>query len=147
VHLLDSQWRLKFFAIFFSMLSAVYSSGQVLDTLFDFDGPNGSRPYASFIQGFDGNLYGTTEKGGSGYGNVFKITRAGISSIYSFCGQSECEDGAYPVESLTLARDGKIYGTTQSGGANNAGSAFHLTGSGTLTTLYSFCARANCADV
>ena len=37
--------------------------------------------------------------------------------------------------------DGDFYGTTQLGGANNSGSAFKLTSSGTMTTLYSFCSQ------
>jgi uncharacterized repeat protein (TIGR03803 family) len=51
----------------------------------------------------------------------------------------------YTFDSLTLtqsdliqASDGKIYGTTLYGGADNYGSVFSLTTSGELTTLYSF---------
>ncbi len=35
---------------------------------------------------------------------------------------------------------------TKNGGANNQGTFFRITPSGTLTTLYSFCSQANCAD-
>jgi uncharacterized repeat protein (TIGR03803 family) len=42
---------------------------------------------------------------------------------------------------------GNLYGTTYSGGANDkGGTVFQITTSGTLTTLYSFCAKSNCAD-
>jgi uncharacterized repeat protein (TIGR03803 family) len=37
-------------------------------------------------------------------------------------------------------------GTTSGLGANSAGTVFRITASGDLTTLYSFCALANCAD-
>ena len=47
---------------------------------------------------------------------------------------------------LVQAGDGNLYGTTASGGAFGSGSVFRLTPSGTLTTLYSFCSVAACAD-
>jgi uncharacterized repeat protein (TIGR03803 family) len=43
--------------------------------LHDFNGTDGSRPYASLIFDAAGNLYGTTELGGPyGYGSVFELT-------------------------------------------------------------------------
>jgi len=44
------------------------------------------------------------------------------------------------------ASNGLLYGTTLGGGTNGQGTVFKLTTTGTLTTLYSFCAEANCAD-
>lgn len=38
--------------------------------------------------------------------------------------------------------DGNFYGTTISGGANGQDTTFKVTSAGTLTTLYSYCARA-----
>ena len=55
-------------------------------------------------------------------------------------------NGAYPYGGLIQGADGNFYGTTYSGGANGAGTAFQITPSGTLTTLYSFCSLSNCAD-
>ncbi len=42
--------------------------------------------------------------------------------------------------------DGNFYGTTPTGGANNDGTVFEMTPSGTLTTLYSFGSQNNYAD-
>ena len=46
--------------------------------------------------------------------------------------------------------DGNFYGTTSSGGFANCtdgcGTIFKITPSGTLTTLYRFCAQSNCPD-
>jgi uncharacterized repeat protein (TIGR03803 family) len=39
-----------------------------------------------------------------------------------------------------------LYGTTSGGGAESAGTVFKITPSGTLTTVYSFCARSGCSD-
>ena len=59
--------------------------------------------------------------------------------IYSFSGGT---DGSLPQGGLIFDANGNIYGTTESGGANSAGTAFELTpGSGgtwTKKVLYSF---------
>lgn len=56
-------------------------------------------------------------------------------------------DGSSPYYvSLVQARDGNLYGTTESGGVSSAGSVFRLTTAGTLTTLYSFCSLSGCTD-
>ncbi len=112
---------------------------------------DGAFPVAGLIQGTDGNFYGTTASGGTssncdlGCGTVFQITPAGaLTTLYSFSGP----DGAEPFAgSLIYGTDGNFYGTTASGGANgNYGTIFNITPSGTLTTLYSFCAQPGCSD-
>jgi uncharacterized repeat protein (TIGR03803 family) len=47
---------------------------------------------------------------------------------------------------LVAAPSGNVYGSTSTGGANRYGTIFKITPSGTLTTLYSFCAQSGCAD-
>ena len=108
-----------------------------------------SSPYAGLIQGVDGNFYGTTYNGGAqGSGTVFKITPSGtLTTLYSFCGQTNCADGANPHAALIQSADGNFYGTTVYGGTNgNYGTIFEMTPSGSLTTLHSFCAQSNCVD-
>jgi uncharacterized repeat protein (TIGR03803 family) len=101
---------------------------------------DGSRPFAGLVQAGQ-SLYGTTDSGGVGnYGTVFKVSSAGIlDTLYSFCSLTFCNDGAFPVASLIQASDGNLYGTTTSGGAHNGGTAFKVTASGVLITLYTFC--------
>jgi uncharacterized repeat protein (TIGR03803 family) len=102
----------------------------------------------------DGSLYGTTEAGGntdvlcdSGCGTIFSITPAGtLTTLYSFCAQTDCLDGAVPLAGVVQASDGNFYGTTLLGGRNGYGIVFKLTPSGALTVLYSFCTRTLCAD-
>jgi uncharacterized repeat protein (TIGR03803 family) len=116
---------------------------------------DGSNPYAGLVQGTDGNLYGTTYRGGANKrGTVFKITPSGtLTTLYSFCSQVGCTDGEDPYAVLVEATDGNLYGTTQSGGANTTGcniygcgTVFKITSSGTLTTLYSLCSQSGCTD-
>jgi uncharacterized repeat protein (TIGR03803 family) len=101
------------------------------------------------VQASDGNFYGTTVEGGAdGAGTVFRITPSGtLTTLYSFCSQVNCTDGYWPYAGLVQAADGNLYGTTGNGGAfGNYGTVFKITPSGTLTTLYSFCAQNGCAD-
>jgi uncharacterized repeat protein (TIGR03803 family) len=134
----------------------ITSAGE-LTTLYSFCAQplcaDGTSPTSALIQATDGNLYGTTPSGGAnGYGTVFKITPAGeFTTLYSFCAQTDCIDGSDPG-AIIQATDGNLYGITGSGGANNGplcrgcGTIFKITPSGTLTTLYSFCAQSGCAD-
>jgi uncharacterized repeat protein (TIGR03803 family) len=133
--------------------------GGVLTTLHTFDVTNGAYPEGTLIQASDGNLYGTTYEGGGyrtcgltlGCGTVFRITPGGVQTLYSFCAQTNCADGAGPQAGLVQATDGNFYGTTFYGGANDTcdfgcGTIFRITPGGVLTTLYSFCTQTNCAD-
>jgi len=128
-------------------------------TLVNFDGTNGSMPAAGLVQGFNGNLYGTTRYGGgtcyvyATCGTVFEVTPAGtLTTLYKFCAQANCADGADPLAGLLQTVDGSFYGTTEFGGTNvdcygsGCGTVFKISPTGTLATLYSFCAQTNCAD-
>jgi uncharacterized repeat protein (TIGR03803 family) len=72
------------------------------------------------------------------------------ATLYSFCASSACVDGAftYPAGAAGLiqATNGGLYGTTWGGGANGDGTVFGIAPSGSLITLYSFCASASCPD-
>ncbi len=123
-----------------------------LTTLHSFDGTDGSKPLAAVVEGTDGNYYGTTYQGGAnGSGTVFKMSAAGkLTSLYSFCSKANCADGALPRAALVEGSDGNLYGTTTAGGANcqpnGCGTVFKITMRGALTTIYSFCDQAGCAD-
>jgi uncharacterized repeat protein (TIGR03803 family) len=126
-----------------------------LTTLHIFNGTDGAfAGYGgSLVEGSDGNLYGTATFGGnaqcaSGCGTIFKMSSRGkFTTLYSFCSETNCADGANPVESLVQGTDGNIYGTTMHGGnSGGGGTIFRLTPQGVLTTLYDFCSLPNCAD-
>jgi len=132
------------------------TSQGIVSVLYDFctqaSGSTGEFPYATLVQGFDGNFYGTTQEGGTGpcpvggCGTIFKITSEGtLTTLHSFDGP----DGYILYSSLVEADDGNFYGTTSAGGASyyyGYGTVFKITPQGVLTTLYSFCSTLNCAD-
>jgi len=129
----------------------------VLTTIYSFcaqtNCPDGTSPSA-LVLASDGDFYGTTFAGGispfcpsaytAGCGTVFKITPQGVlTTLYSFCTQTNCADGNRPEAPLIQATDGNLYGTTFSGGISapacgGCGTVFSITPSGTLTTLHAF---------
>src|SRR5580658_7857009 len=86
-------------------------------TLHSFDKADGGRPLAALVQGSDGKLYGTTNRGGNTRdGTIFNITTGGtLTSLYSFC-QPPCASGFRPASGLIQDIDGNFYGTTTLGG-------------------------------
>jgi uncharacterized repeat protein (TIGR03803 family)/YVTN family beta-propeller protein len=125
------------------------SGPEALTNVLNFDGANGAFPqFTSLIQGTDGNFYGTTY-GGSTFdqGTVFQLTPGGtLTTLYTFCSQTNCTDGAEPLAGLVQATNGNFYGTTPVGGVIGAGTVFEITSAGQLTTIYNFCSQPGCAD-
>lgn len=88
-----------------------------------------------------GNLYGSTEYGGSattcfnlGCGTIFKVTAAGKESVlYRFTNGS---DGAFPVAGLARDTAGNLFGVSYT--SSNETVAFKLTPHGVFTPLYTF---------
>jgi uncharacterized repeat protein (TIGR03803 family) len=102
------------------------------ETLYQFTGgSDGFGPLCRLVL-FEGNLYGTTViGGGSGVGTVFELSPPANhhgawteTTLHTFaCGS----DGCYPWAGLTMARNGRFYGTTQFGGLpSNGGTVFEL---------------------
>lgn len=126
--------------------------GGTLTTTHYFNFTDGAFPDGKLVQGLDGGFYGTTRGGGANgnYGTVFKITRAGkLTTLHSFCIQTNCPDGTEPWAGLVLATDGNFYGTTYGGGNDltdcqllgpGCGTVFKIASDGNLTTLHSFSA-------
>lgn len=103
-------------------------------------GKDGTIPSAALIRDGSGNLYGTTEGGGTiGGGTVFKITSTGEETIlYSFTGTT---DGAQPVTALVRDASGNLYGNTvisYSGTGCRCGTIFKLTAAGKFSVLHTF---------
>ncbi len=122
-----------------------------LTTLHNFGGTetDGAYPYATPVQGTNGNFYGITFSGGAAFeGTFYKITPSGApTTLYSFCsGNPPCPDGGNPLGGLVQGTNGNFYGTVARGGNNactfngfdGCGTVFKITPSGTLTTLHRF---------
>lgn len=118
-------------------------------TLFSFD-PNensfavvrhfaesdGYNPDGSVTIGSDGTIYGLLDYD---YGSVYKINPngTGFTVLHAF---DDVPDGYCPyMATLTLADDGRLYGTTIWGGTNDSGTIFSLNTDGTdYQILYNF---------
>src|ERR1700688_2877267 len=116
-----STWKNASLVFVFYIATAIASPARIIfNTLVNFTQAN-YAPYMTLVQGRDVNFYGTAVYGGASYydGTVFKITPGGtLTTLYSFCAQEGCVDGASPYAGLVLAADGNFYGTTIFGGAN-----------------------------
>ncbi|MGZ8553700.1 MAG: choice-of-anchor tandem repeat GloVer-containing protein [Chitinophagaceae bacterium] len=85
---------------------------------------SGSRPVGSLVQAGNGKLYGMTGVGSFGLspGWIYEYDIA--TNTYSKTVNFTAANGRDPLGSLTMANNGKLYGMTSSGGANNNGVIF-----------------------
>ena len=94
------------------------NTGQFTKKL-DFDGANGSQPVAGMTLATNGKLYGTTENGGAnGSGVLYEFDPA--TNTYSVKVNFIKVLGNYPISALTLGSNGKLYGTTLTGGSSSS---------------------------
>ena len=87
--------------------------------------PDGNAPEAGLVL-LKGTFYGTTSQGGaySQSGTVFSVNAGGGERVlHSF--KNDGSDGSDPVAGL-IPLKGRLYGTTQQGGAASAGTVFSI---------------------
>ena len=104
-------------SVLYNFCSNVNSSHECLD---------GETPLGQLIFDVTGNLYGTTEYGGTGHGNggtVFELSPGANGwtqqILYSFCSQGSgyfCPDGNNPLAGVVFDATGDLLGTTLTGG-------------------------------
>jgi uncharacterized repeat protein (TIGR03803 family) len=117
--------------------------GVALEILYSFTTNSiGEGPNAGLIQASNGILYGTAVGGGSsGNGTVFQMDTNGVVTlVYGFpngAGGNNPPNGANPYAALVQGTNGLLYGTAQSGGANNDGTVFRMTTNGTGVEAWS----------
>jgi uncharacterized repeat protein (TIGR03803 family)/VCBS repeat-containing protein len=131
----------------FGMVYRLEPDGTVT-TVHAFNGQDGQFPRGDLVLASDGNLYGTTWRGGglgpggcgyNGCGTIFRITLpAGtVQLVHAFA----LTDGAGPGEGrLIQGSDGNLYGTTAEGGnlQFSGGTVFKMALDGTFTSLHTF---------
>lgn len=101
-----------------------------LTHLHSFNPVTGEEPHSGLLQASDGNFYGATLYGGNTApsicpatcGSLYELTSSGkFRTLYEFCPQAGCSDGAAPSGGLVQGADGKLYGTTYFGGSTVCG--------------------------
>jgi uncharacterized repeat protein (TIGR03803 family) len=102
-----------------------------LVVLGSFDGTDGKWPHGGVVVDSSGNVYGTTEAGGSagGGGTIFEVVQGSgqVTQLAEFGGGT----GYHPMGGLIADSAGNLFGTTEFGG-----SVFELAhGSSTITRL------------
>jgi uncharacterized repeat protein (TIGR03803 family) len=121
----------------FGLVFKVSATGEET-ALYNFTGgADGGIPVAQLIQDAAGNFYSTTQYGGSsGAGVVYKLDPTGAETVlYSFTGGA---DGAYPFAPVIRDTQGRLYGTTPSGGTYGSGVVFSVDEQDVETVVYTF---------
>jgi uncharacterized repeat protein (TIGR03803 family) len=84
---------------------------------------DGRHPSGRLVEGSDGTIYGTTERGGANdFGSLFKLNKDGTG--YAILASFSAATGRYPKGGLMLGPHDALYGTTDQGGAMNLGTIF-----------------------
>ena len=96
--------------------------------LYSVPGSGISGSFRNLLLDDSGNIFGTTHcDGDDNAGTVFELAPSDggwtYTLLYTFTGGS---DGEYTISNLVM-KNGKLYGTTQYGGANDAGVIYRLT--------------------
>ena len=119
------------------LLAVGAAQAQTFQVIHRFNGTDGGNPHAGLTIDHAGNLYGTTEYGGThtcfdgvGCGTVFKLSPRGsgwaLSKLYDFTGGN---DQSFPESRVVFGPSGSLNGTTSNGefGAGGGpGTVFNL---------------------
>jgi uncharacterized repeat protein (TIGR03803 family) len=114
-------------------LSPKGSSGWTESLLYTFNFLSGEGPYCSLLMDSNGNLYGTTFRGGNNDGGtVFQLSPAAggwnINFIHHFANiLGGNGDASEPLAGMIMDASGNLYGTALGGGIYGGGAVFELT--------------------
>ena len=116
------------------------------------------RQPGALLEDSAGNLWGTTQYGGTSQGSdgiIFELAAETWKETipFQFCSPPNCAAGFLPVGRLFMDGSGNIFGTTIEGGSSancadqdGCGVVFELTAGGAYQVLYNFCSATDCAD-
>ena len=128
--------------------------GGVFSVVYNFKGgaaDGGNPAHSAMRQASDGNLYGTTQFGGSANGGTvfrFNPSTGAVTFLHSFTGLAHqtgddelttAEDGLQPGGTPIEGPDGRLYGVTGGGGAFGGGVSYSIKKDGSeYSQLYTF---------
>lgn len=106
---------------------------------------DGAFPGVALTAGQHDEFYGMTSSGGTnGTGTLFRISASGhfaVLHIFSATdGKGFNEDGAAPLRTLIIGKDGNLYGTTRLGGQSGLGVAWVMTPWGSFSVIHQYVA-------
>ncbi len=125
----------------------IANESNTITTLMSFNGSNGFQPLYELALDKNGNLYGTTFRGGTewgdsgvgageGLGTVFEIGAG--SHAFSLLASFDGANGENP-EGVAIDASGNLYGETSKGGMTGGGTLFEIgAGNHGFTTLLTF---------
>lgn len=101
-------------------------------TIYSFAGNDGQSPQGDLIFDQSGDIYGTTQSGGSaGNGVIYELSRSGSgwtsTVLYS---PPIAADGQLPSGGVIFDTSGNLYGVLTNGGPTNHGAVYELSPSG-----------------
>ena len=102
------------------------SGGWAFTLLHSFSGRSYPGPLATPTLDAAGNVYGTNESDGEGFGSAFKLTPTGGGWTYTSYDFDQ-SDGQYPACSVALDANGNLYGTAPLGGIGDNGVVWEIT--------------------
>ena len=123
--------------LFATSLPACAQSEWIVHTFDSSRGVQGAYPMGNLVADGSGNLYGTTEEGGSfNWGVVYELVRPVPPKttwteivLHNF---TDGKDGGQPVAGLVLDKAGNLYGTTKRGTTTRHGVVFELRAPSTI---------------
>ena len=119
-------------------LFAVTSRGKVVPLHNFVAATEGSQPNDMLAVDPQGNVYGTTQGGGTyGGGTIYEFTAAHtLKVLHAF--DATVGDGATPLQGLVRSSTGALFGAAAGGATSTNGNVFQITSTGGYVTRYRF---------
>ena len=115
------------------------AQAQTFTVLHTFSGPDGANPDGSLVQDAAGNLYGTTNSGGTYVdgGVAFELDKSGNETVL-FNFNPNNSNGAFPGYGVIMDEEGNLYSPADAGSAAGGGVLWELSPDGNEKVLWYF---------